>query len=181
MRAAADRETIRSTIRASSLGAVLVATSDAGVCALLIGDDAEALENELRRRFPKARLGPADAACERLADAALTLVEAPDAAVELPLDARGSLFQKRVWAALRAVPPGRTASYAEVAKAIGSPTALRAVAGACAANPVAVAIPCHRILRSDGGLSGYRWGVRRKRELLAREGLPFQPDTSADA
>jgi AraC family transcriptional regulator, regulatory protein of adaptative response / methylated-DNA-[protein]-cysteine methyltransferase len=164
-------ETIRYTTRQSSLGPTIIATSRKGVCALLIDDDEEALQQELRRRFPKAQLAPADADCHRLADMVLTRIDAPAAPIDFPVDARGSAFQQRVWAALRKIPPGRTASYADIARAIDAPTAMRAVAGACAANPVAIAIPCHRVLRSDGALSGYRWGVDRKRELLAREGV----------
>ena len=165
-------ETIRYALRQSSLGPAIIATSDKGVCALLIGDDADALHQELQRRFPKAQLASADAACERLAEAVLARIDAPGGPIDFPVDARGSAFQKRVWSALRNIPPGCTASYADIARAIDAPKATRAVAGACAANPVAIAIPCHRILRSDGALSGYRWGVERKRELLAREGVP---------
>ena len=164
-------ETIGCALRESTLGLVLIATSNAGVCALTLGDDAETLQRDLRRRFRAFDLAPADRLCHRLADAVLALVETPASRVDFPLDARGSDFQRRVWDALRDIPPGRTASYAEVASVIGAPTAMRAVAGACAANPVAVAIPCHRVLRSDGALSGYRWGVDRKRALLAREGI----------
>ncbi|GLI92117.1 hypothetical protein LMG27198_11090 [Methylocystis echinoides] len=175
-------ETIRFVVQECSLGVALVATTAQGVCALLLGDDAQALEAELRRRFPHARFSAADDTCRSLAGAARALVEAngalgglpPDPPLDLPpdlpLDLRGTAFQQRVWAALRRIPPGRTATYAEIAHQIGAPKATRAVAGACAANPVAVAIPCHRVLRSDGALSGYRWGVDRKRALLAREG-----------
>jgi AraC family transcriptional regulator of adaptative response/methylated-DNA-[protein]-cysteine methyltransferase len=163
-------ETIRFVAQDCSLGVALVATTAQGVCALLLGDDAQALEAELRRRFPHAHFSAADDTCRSLADVALALVEADGARDGLPLDLRGTAFQQRVWAALRRIPPGRTATYAEIAHQIGAPKATRAVAGACAANPVAVAIPCHRVLRSDGALSGYRWGVDRKRALLAREG-----------
>lgn len=167
-------ETIRFVAQECSLGVALVATTAQGVCALLLGDDAQALEAELRRRFPHARFSAADDTCRLLAGAARALVEADGARggllLDLPLDLRGTAFQQRVWAALRKIPPGRTATYAEIAHEIGAPKATRAVAGACAANPVAVAIPCHRVLRSDGALSGYRWGVDRKRALLAREG-----------
>lgn len=169
MTEASSSEIIRFTLRPCSLGLAAVATSEKGVCAILLGDEEDALINELHRRFPRARLARSAEADTR-ADAALALVEAPQAPANLPLDARGTAFQRRVWEALKAIPPGRTASYADIADRIGAPKATRAVAGACAANPVAVAIPCHRVLRSDGALSGYRWGVERKRALLAREG-----------
>lgn len=164
-------ETIRYALRGVSLGAVLIAISDKGVCALLIGEDEEPLQSDLRRRFPRARLAPADLSCDRLVARIVTHIDSPTKPVELPLDLRGTPFQKRVWAALRQIPPSQTSSYAEIARAIGAPTATRAVAAACAANPVAIVIPCHRVLRSDGALSGYRWGVERKRQLLAREGV----------
>jgi len=164
-------EIIRWSLRDCSLGKVLIATSDDGVCALLMGDDDEMLEKDLRSRFPCAHLAAPDRKGRRLVDAALVQIDAPGSPIDFPLDLRGSPFQKRVWAALRQIPPGETASYAEIARAIGAPAATRAVAGACAANPVSVAIPCHRVLRSDGALSGYRWGVERKRKLLAREGV----------
>ncbi len=153
----------------SSLGAILVARSDKGVCAILIGDDPEALLRDLQGRFPKARLTGGDEDFDALVAQVVRLVEAPGLGLDLPLDVRGTAFQRRVWRALQAIPPGRTASYAEIAKAIGAPKSVRAVAGACAANAIAVAIPCHRVIRNDGGLSGYRWGVARKAALLARE------------
>lgn len=153
----------------SSLGAVLVARSDKGVCAILLGDDPDALVRDLQDRFPRARLVGGDQGFEALVARVVGLVEAPRLGADLPLDVRGTAFQRRVWQALQAIPPGRTASYAEIARAIGAPGSVRAVAGACAANPIAVAIPCHRVVRSDGGLSGYRWGVERKQSLLARE------------
>lgn len=162
-------EAIRCGLRRSTLGWTLIAVSEKGVCAILLGDDAEALREDFRARFPKAALADADVEYERLARAVVALVETPGAHVAFPLDPRGTHFQRRVWEALRAIPAGATASYAEIAARIGAPKATRAVAGACAANPVAVAIPCHRVVRSDGALSGYRWGVARKRALLARE------------
>jgi len=165
------KETLHVALQTCNLGFALIATSGKGVCAFLLGDDAAALETELRRRFPGAQLAAADARCARLAADALALIDTPERAASLPLDLRGTAFQQRVWSALRAIPAGSTASYAEIARSIGAPKATRAVAGACAANPVAVAVPCHRVLRSDGALSGYRWGVDRKRELLAREGV----------
>ncbi len=162
-------ETIRFMLRPCSLGVAAIATSDKGVCAILLGDEEDAMIDELHRRFPRARLARS-AESDSRADAALALVETPQAPATLPLDARGTAFQRQVWNALKTIPPGRTASDAEIAAKIGAPKATRAVAGACAANPVAIAIPCHRVLRSDGALSGYRWGVERKRALLAREG-----------
>ncbi len=152
-----------------SLGAILVARSDKGVCAIALGDDARVLLRELQDRFPRAELVGGDAAFEQLVAAVIGLVEAPNLGIDLPLDVRGTAFQQRVWQALRQIPAGQTASYAQIAEAIGSPRSVRAVAGACAANTLAVAIPCHRVVRSDGGISGYRWGVARKRELLLRE------------
>ena len=139
------------------------------MCAILLGDDPEALVRELQDRFPKARLVGGDAGFEALVAQVVGLVEAPGRDLDLPLDVRGTAFQQRVWQALREIPAGSTASYAEIAAGIGAPRAVRAVAQACAANPVAVAIPCHRVVRADGALSGYRWGVERKRELLRRE------------
>lgn len=164
-----EAERIRFAIAQSSLGAVLVASSWRGVCACLLGDDPEALLADLERRFPRAELVGADDGDERTVALVLGLIEEPGRGLDLPLDLRGTAFQQRVWQALRRVPAGRTVSYAELAEALGAPRAVRAVAGACAANPVAVAVPCHRVVRRDGGLSGYRWGVERKRELLRRE------------
>jgi AraC family transcriptional regulator of adaptative response/methylated-DNA-[protein]-cysteine methyltransferase len=161
---------IRFAIGQCSLGAILVAQSERGVCAILLGDDPEALAQDLQDRFPRARLLGGDAGFEAVVAQVVGLIEAPSAGLELPLDIRGTAFQQRVWQALRAIPPGATASYAEIAERIGTPRAVRAVAQACAANALAVAIPCHRIVRRDGALSGYRWGVERKRALLAREG-----------
>ena len=168
-RAGGAGETIRFAIGACSLGAILVAASARGICAILMGDDPDQLARDLQDRFPKAELVGADAAFESSMAAVIGLVEAPHRGLALPLDVRGTAFQQRVWEALRAVPSGSTVSYAELAARLGMPTAARAIAGACAANPVAVAIPCHRVVRQDGALSGYRWGVERKRELLARE------------
>ncbi len=163
-------EDIRFAIGQSSLGAVLVAASARGVCAILIDDDPEALIRDLERRFPKANLIGADRDFEDLVARAVGLVERPEVGLDLPLDLRGAAFQQRVWRALREIPAGETVSYAEIAARIGAPKAVRAVAGACAANRIAVAVPCHRVVRKDGDLSGYRWGVERKRELLRREG-----------
>ncbi len=162
-------EEIRFAVGACSLGAILVAATARGICAVLMGDDPELLVRDLQDRFPKADLIGADAAFERSVALVVGLVEAPRIGLDLPLDLRGTAFQQRVWAALRAIPAGETVSYTELAQRIGSPAAVRAVAGACAANPVAVAIPCHRVVRSDGGLSGYRWGIERKAALIERE------------
>lgn len=160
---------IRFAVGECSLGSILVAATERGVCAILLGDDPEALLRDLQDRFPRAALLGGEAGFEATVAAAVGLVEAPGRALSLPLDIGGTAFQQRVWDALRAIPPGRTASYTAVAAAIGRPAAMRAVAQACAANPLAVAIPCHRVVRSDGALSGYRWGIARKRALLDRE------------
>jgi len=152
-----------------SLGAILVAQSGRGVCAILLGDDPDALVRELQDRFPRANLIGADPAYEQRVATVIGFVEAPAIGLDLPLDVRGTAFQQRVWQALREIPAGATVSYSEIARRVGSPRAVRAVAGACAANMLAVAIPCHRVVRNDGGLSGYRWGVERKRALLDRE------------
>lgn len=160
---------IRFAIGQCALGAILVARTDKGVCAIMLGDDPDALLRALQDRFHNARLIGADRAFEALVAQVVGFVEAPRLGLDLPLDLRGTAFQQRVWRALRDIPAGATASYADIARAIGAPLAVRAVAGACAANPVALAIPCHRVVRSDGALSGYRWGVARKRALLERE------------
>jgi AraC family transcriptional regulator of adaptative response/methylated-DNA-[protein]-cysteine methyltransferase len=160
---------IRFAIGECSLGAILVAQSDRGVCAILFDDDPDALARDLQDRFPKANLIGGDRAFEQLVATVVGFVEAPALGLDLPLDVRGTAFQQRVWQALRDIPAGITVSYSDIAQRIGSPNAVRAVAGACAANMLAVAIPCHRVVRNDGGLSGYRWGVERKRTLLARE------------
>lgn len=154
----------------SSLGAILVARSARGICAISLGDDANALLRELQDRFPRAEFIGGDAAFERLVAQVVGLVERPGIGHDLPLDVRGTAFQQRVWQALREIPSGETLSYAQVAQRIGAPRSVRAVAQACASNTLAVAIPCHRVVRSDGGVSGYRWGVERKRALLLREG-----------
>jgi AraC family transcriptional regulator, regulatory protein of adaptative response / methylated-DNA-[protein]-cysteine methyltransferase len=160
---------IRFAIGECSLGAILVACSDRGVCAISMGDDPETLARGLQDRFPQANLVGADAEFEQWVARVIGFVEAPRLGLDLPLDVRGTAFQQRVWQALRAIPVGTTASYSDIARGIGAPTATRAVAQACAANELAVAIPCHRVVRSDGSLSGYRWGVERKSALLARE------------
>ena len=160
---------IEFAIGESSLGAILVARSQHGVCAISLGDDPDNLLRELQDRFPRAELVGGDAGFERLVAQVVGLIEQPNLGIDLPLDVRGTAFQQRVWQALRQIPVGDTATYAQIAQRIGSPNSVRAVAGACAANTLAVAIPCHRVVRSDGALSGYRWGVERKRELLERE------------
>ena len=168
-RAGGAGTTIRFAVGQCSLGAVLVAATEVGVCTIALGDDPDRLVRALQDRFPKAALTGGDAGFERWVAAVVGLVEQPALGLDLPLDIRGTAFQLRVWEALRAIPPGETASYAQVARRIGRPGASRAVAAACASNPVAVAIPCHRVVRTDGSLSGYRWGVQRKAALLERE------------
>ncbi len=170
-KAGGTNEEIRFAIGESSLGAILVASSAKGVAAILIGDDPNLLAEDLQDRFPKARLVGGDRDYEKLVAQVVGLVEAPRLGLNLPFDVRGTAFQQRVWQALREIPAGRTASYAEIAARIGSPKSVRAVAGACAANNIAVAIPCHRVVRNDGALSGYAWGVERKRALLSRESV----------
>lgn len=162
-------ETIAYALGASSLGTVLVASTAKGICAILIGDDDDTLVQDLHGRFPNAALAVAEPGFAQTLAGVIAFVDAPRAAFDLPLDVRGTVFQQRVWEALRRIPPGETVSYTELAERVGQPSAVRAVAGACAANPAAIAIPCHRVLRNDGAISGYRWGVERKRKLLERE------------
>jgi len=168
-RAGGADEEIRFAVGQTSLGAMLVASSGKGVAAILLGDDPDELVRNLQDRFPKAHLIGADRDYEALIAKVVGLVETPGRGLNLPIDVRGTAFQQRVWQALQKVPAGETVSYAELARRIGSPNAVRAVASACAANNLAVAIPCHRVLRMDGSLSGYAWGVERKRALLGRE------------
>jgi AraC family transcriptional regulator, regulatory protein of adaptative response / methylated-DNA-[protein]-cysteine methyltransferase len=168
-RAGGTNTGIRFAIGECSLGSILVARSERGVCAILMGDDPNALARDLQDRFPHARLIGGDTGFEDLVAKVVGFVEAPSLGLDLPLDVRGTAFQQRVWQALREIPAGTTASYAHIAKRIGVPKAVRGVARACAANAIAVAIPCHRVVRKDGALSGYRWGVERKRALLERE------------
>ncbi len=168
-RAGGANEEIRFAVGQSSLGSILVASSAKGVASILLGDEPETLVHDLQDRFPKAQLIGGDADYEQLVARVVGFVEAPNIGLDLPLDVRGTAFQQRVWQALREVPAGETVSYAQIAGAIGSPRAVRAVAGACAANNIAVAIPCHRVVRNDGSLSGYAWGVERKRALIERE------------
>jgi AraC family transcriptional regulator of adaptative response/methylated-DNA-[protein]-cysteine methyltransferase len=166
---------IRFAVGACSLGAILVAATDKGICAILMGDDPDALTRDLQDRFAKAELIGGDPAFEAMVAQVVGFVEAPRLGLDLPLDIGGTAFQQRVWQALLAIPAGTTATYSDIARAIGSPSAVRAVAGACGANAIAVAIPCHRVVRADGALSGYRWGVERKKTLLQREAAPL-PD-----
>ena len=165
-RAGGLNEEIRFAVGESSLGAILVASSAKGVVAILLGNDPELLVRDLQDRFPRAKLIGADRDYESLVAQVVGLIEAPGIGFGLPLDIRGTAFQQRVWRALQEIPPGQTVSYAEIARRIGTPKAVRAVAGACAANNLAVAIPCHRVVRNDGTLSGYAWGVDKKRALL---------------
>jgi AraC family transcriptional regulator of adaptative response/methylated-DNA-[protein]-cysteine methyltransferase len=163
------QEEIRFAIGETTLGAILVASSVRGVAAILMGDDPDLLARDLQDRFPRATLIGADAGYEAIVAQVVGFVETPQIGLDLPLDVRGTAFQQRVWQALRAIPLGQTWSYTDVAERIGAPGATRAVAGACAANRLAIAIPCHRVIRNDGALSGYAWGVERKRAILDRE------------
>jgi len=168
-RAGGAREEIKFAVGETSLGAILVASSRKGVASILLGDDPDELVRNLQDRFPKAHLIGADRDYEALVARVVGFIEAPRIGLDLPLDVRGTAFQQRVWQALREIPVGETVCYAEIARRIGAPQAARAVAGACAANNLAVAIPCHRVVRNDGSLSGYAWGVDRKRELIRKE------------
>lgn len=160
---------MRFAVGQCSLGAILVAQSQRGICAILLGDDPDQLVRDLQDQFPKAEIIGCDGEFEQLIAQVVGFIEAPSMGMHLPLDVQGTAFQERVWRALREIPPGATASYSDIAARIGSPKAVRAVAQACATNHIAVAIPCHRVVRRDGDISGYRWGVDRKRELLRRE------------
>jgi AraC family transcriptional regulator of adaptative response/methylated-DNA-[protein]-cysteine methyltransferase len=168
-RAGGRNEQIKFAVGQTSLGAILVASSKKGVAAVLLGDDPDKLVRNLQDRFPKARFIGADRDYEALVARVVGFVESPRIGLDLPLDVRGTAFQQRVWQALQEVGVGETVCYAEIARRIGSPQAARAVAAACAANKLAVAIPCHRVVRNDGSLSGYAWGVERRRALLDRE------------
>ena len=168
-RAGGAGERIQHAVGHGSLGAVLVAATERGICAILLGDDEAALETDLRARFPRADLAPVDATFTDWVRQVVAFVEQPGDGLALPLDIRGTAFQRRVWEALQAIPPGQTVSYGALASRLGQPSAVRAVASACAANKVAVAVPCHRVVGVGGALTGYRWGVARKRALLERE------------
>jgi AraC family transcriptional regulator, regulatory protein of adaptative response / methylated-DNA-[protein]-cysteine methyltransferase len=174
----ARRETIRFAVGDSSLGKLLVAVTATGICAILFGKSADAMSRDLQDRFPAARLIESGPDLHPVLTTVLGLIEAPASGLDLPLDVRGTPFQRQVWQALREIPAGATASYSEIAERIGAPQEAYAVGEACASNPIAVAIPCHRVLRKNGELAGYRWGLPRKRILLAREaeggkGLPL--------
>jgi AraC family transcriptional regulator, regulatory protein of adaptative response / methylated-DNA-[protein]-cysteine methyltransferase len=162
-------ETIRFTIVPTPLGHAIVAATGRGICMTALGDDPARLEAELRRQFPAADFAAADAALTEWAERIVAFITRPEAQPDLPLDISGTAFQALVWRALQKIPLGRTTSYSEIAAALGRPTAVRAVARAIASNNHAVLVPCHRVVRSDGALSGYRWGVERKRALLERE------------
>jgi AraC family transcriptional regulator of adaptative response/methylated-DNA-[protein]-cysteine methyltransferase len=173
----ADGLEIRFAIAQSFLGWVLVAATEQGICAIDFGETSQVLAQQLRVRFPKAQLRDNDPTFATWIAQVTAFIEAPRRGLDLPLDIQGTAFQRRVWKALQEIPPGKTESYTEVAERIGSPTAARAVARACASNTIAIAIPCHRVVRSNGDLSGYRWGIERKRALLAREAEnPHAPD-----
>ncbi len=165
-----DRERVRVAIGESSIGLVLVAHGNKGLTAVLLGDDRDTLRSDLQERLPGATLSDHGVARDALAAKVIAFVDSPARELDVPLDMRGSAFQREVWQALREIPLGNVASYSDVAVRIGRPNAGRAVAAACAANPLAVVVPCHRVVRRDGGLAGYRWGVDRKRALLEREG-----------
>lgn len=168
-RAGGNHTAIRFAVGTCALGAILVAATEKGVCAIFLGDDADKLVRDLQDQFPRAELTGGDDEFDLWVAQVVGFVESPAPGLNLPLDIRGTIFQQRVWQALREIPVGSTASYTDIAMRIGSPKAVRAVAQACAANVLAVAIPCHRVVRIDGELSGYRWGVERKRDLLMRE------------
>jgi AraC family transcriptional regulator of adaptative response/methylated-DNA-[protein]-cysteine methyltransferase len=180
-RAGGANEDIKFAVGQTSLGAILVASTQKGVAAILLGDNPDALVRDLQDRFPKAHLIGADQEYEALVAHVVGFIETPRIGLDLPIDLRGTAFQERVWKALRDIPVGATVSYAEIARRIGAPKSVRAVAGACAANNLAVAIPCHRVVRNDGALSGYAWGVDRKRMLIERETRQSIMTASADA
>jgi AraC family transcriptional regulator of adaptative response/methylated-DNA-[protein]-cysteine methyltransferase len=154
----------------SVLGVVLVAKTEKGVCAILMGDDADQLARDLQVRFPHAGLHHAEVELKAVVSKVANFIAAPAMGLDVLLDVQGTAFQQRVWSALQEIPPGATESYTEVARRIGAPACAKEVGEACAANALAVAIPCHRVVRKDGCLAGYRWGVKRKRALLEREG-----------
>jgi AraC family transcriptional regulator of adaptative response/methylated-DNA-[protein]-cysteine methyltransferase len=162
-------ETIRYTVVKTPVGCAIVAATGRGICMTALGDDRAALEGELRRRFPAALIWPADSELAEWAERIVRFVTIPASQPDLPLDISGTAFQARVWRALQKIPPGQTRSYSDIAAALGQPRAVRAVAAACAANKVALLVPCHRVVGKGGALTGYRWGVERKRELIARE------------
>jgi AraC family transcriptional regulator, regulatory protein of adaptative response / methylated-DNA-[protein]-cysteine methyltransferase len=172
-------KTIRYVTVETPLGWAIIAATERGICMTALADDCDSLRTALRQRFPSAELVAEDAALKQWAGRIVRFITAPDSNLDLPLDIRGTAFQARVWRALQKIPLGRTATYSEIAAAIGQPRAVRAVAQACAANKLAVLVPCHRVIRSDGDLGGYRWGLERKRELLDRERSAAAPDEAA--
>jgi AraC family transcriptional regulator, regulatory protein of adaptative response / methylated-DNA-[protein]-cysteine methyltransferase len=172
-------ETIRFVTVSTPLGWALVAATERGICMTALGDDRDQLASALRQRFPAAEVIAEDGGLRQWADRIVRFITAPGENLDLPLDIRGTAFQARVWRALQKIPLGKTASYAEVAAVLGQPKAVRAVAQACAANKLALIVPCHRVIRSDGDLGGYRWGVERKRSLLTRERAAAAPDEAA--
>jgi len=172
-------ETIRFVTVATPLGWALVAATARGICMTALGDDRDSLAAALRERFPRAELVAEDAGLKEWADRIVRFITAPEQNLDLPLDIRGTAFQARVWRALQKIPLGKTASYTEIAARLGQPKAVRAVAQACAANKLALVVPCHRVTRSDGELGGYRWGLERKRALLVRERAAVAPDEAA--
>lgn len=167
--------TLYFALETCSLGTVLIAQSEKGICAILLGDDPQLLHADLQCRFPAAELIPGEAIFLKTVIQVIRAIEQPQLKIDLPLDIRGTVFQQKVWQALQKIPAGETRSYTEIAEEIGSPNAVRAVAGACAANAIAILIPCHRVVRSDGNLSGYRWGVERKQKLLQQEAEHAKP------
>jgi AraC family transcriptional regulator of adaptative response/methylated-DNA-[protein]-cysteine methyltransferase len=175
-----DGETIRYTVVSTWLGWALVAATERGICMTALGDNRAGLEADLRRRFPAATLTPADAALSGWAERVVRFITRPGEQLDLPLDIRGTAFQAQVWRALQKIPPGETATYTGIAQALGRPRAVRAVAQACASNKLAVLVPCHRVVRGDGDLAGYRWGIERKRALLAREREAAMADAAAE-
>jgi AraC family transcriptional regulator, regulatory protein of adaptative response / methylated-DNA-[protein]-cysteine methyltransferase len=174
-----DGETIRFVTVSTPLGWALVAATERGICMTALGDDRDQLASALRQRFPAAEVVAEDGGLRQWADRIVRFITAPERNLDLPIDIRGTAFQARVWRALQKIPLGKTMSYAEIAAALGQPKAVRAVAQACAANKLALIVPCHRVIRSDGDLGGYRWGVERKRALLARERAVAAPDEAA--
>lgn len=165
----APDQTIRYAVAPCYLGQVLVAATERGICRIDLDDSTDALESRLEQTFPRAELVPGGPDFAGTINAVVNFLDAPRPSLGLPLDIQGTAFQRQVWAVLQQIPPGTTVSYGDVAEAIGKPAAVRAVAGACGANKLAVAIPCHRVVRSDGSLGGYRWGLERKRALLKHE------------
>jgi AraC family transcriptional regulator, regulatory protein of adaptative response / methylated-DNA-[protein]-cysteine methyltransferase len=178
-RSGGSGETIRFVTVATALGWALVAATERGICMTALGDDRDGLAAALRQRFPRAELIAEDAGLKEWADRIVRFITAPEHNLDLPLDIRGTAFQARVWRALQKIPLGKTASYTEIAARLGQPKAVRAVAQACAANKLALIVPCHRVIRSDGELGGYRWGLERKQALLARERAAVAPDEAA--